>query len=46
MPVKEYLIFVKGMLCFRKYSRTEFERICDDLELLYVEYTFEIKNLI
>jgi len=46
MPIKEYRIYVKGMLSFVKFTRKEFERICSDMNTLGVNYTTEIIDLI
>jgi len=46
MPILEYTIFVKGMACFVKYTKREFERVCNDMTILEVKFTTQIKNLI
>lgn len=46
MPTRRYEIYVKGMLCFVKYTQQEFERICSDMDRLSVTYTTEIISLI
>ena len=46
MPTKEYRIYVKGILCFVKFTSREFERVCSDMDILGVNYTTEIVSLI
>jgi hypothetical protein len=46
MPVKEYRIYVKGILSFVKFTSSEFERVCSDMDKLGVNYTTEIISLI
>jgi hypothetical protein len=46
MPIKEYRIYVKGMLRFVKFTHREFESICKDMDILSVNYTTEIVSLI
>lgn len=46
MPVKEYTIFIKGMACFVKFTKREFETVCERMDILEVKYTTQIKNLL
>lgn len=46
MPVKKYEIYVKGMLCFVKYTQKEFDEVCSDMDDLKVNYTTKIVSLI
>jgi hypothetical protein len=46
MPVKEYRIYIKGILSFVKFTRQEFERFCSNMDTLGVNYTTEIIDLI
>ena len=46
MPVKKYEIYVKGMLCFVKYTQKEFDEVCSDMDELKVNYTTKIISLI
>lgn len=46
MPVREYRIYVKGILSFVKFTRQEFKRVCSDMDRLGVSYTTEVISLI
>ena len=45
MPTTRYEIYVKELLCFTKYSKQEFDRVCSDLNKLQVNYTTKIIKL-
>jgi hypothetical protein len=46
MPTKKYEVYVKGILCFIKYTRQEFDRVCSDMDKLSVNYDTKIIDLI
>lgn len=45
MPTKQYNIYVKGILSFTKYTQSEFDKVCRDMDTLNVNYTTEIIKL-
>ena len=42
MPTTKYNIYVKEILCFTKYTKKEFDKICSDMDFLSVKYRTEI----
>lgn len=46
MIITEYRIYLKGMLSFVKFTKKEFERVCSDLDMINVNYTTEIVELL
>lgn len=46
MPIREYRIYIKGILSFIKFNRQDFKRVCSDMDRLGVNYTTEVISLI
>ena len=46
MPTTRYEIYVKELLCFVKYAKREFDRVCSDMDKLQVNYTTKIIKLV
>ena len=46
MPIREYRIYVKGILSFVKFTKQDFNSICEGLNRLGVNYTTEVISLI
>jgi len=46
MPTTKYEIYVKGMLCFVKYTKQEFDKVCSAMDELNVNYKIKIINIV
>lgn len=46
MPLREYRIYVKGILSFVKFTKQDFKSICEGMDRLGVSYTTEVISLI